>query len=151
MFSWFQNEIIILRNNLVKLHIPTYFGWLQDFARTHRFQIHVCEGQIIILLLRKCYYFHVNYYLIICHVLSVILLLHYSSIISRKKNVFCYMRIVQKSMLVLWYIRQDCFCYCSVISGVTAELKNPRNRLEHPLIWQKHRTNRWLLSQKACP
>lgn len=88
MFFWFQDEIIILRNSLVKLHIPTYFGWLQDFARTHRFQIHIRKGQIIILLLQKCYYFHVNYYLIICHVLSVILLLHYGSKISSKKQCF---------------------------------------------------------------
>ena len=38
-------------------------------------------------------------------------------------------------MLVLWYLRHDWFCYDLVIYGVAAELKNPRNRLELPLVW----------------
>lgn len=37
-------------------------------------------------------------------------------------------------MLALWYLRQDWFCYYLVISGVAAELKNLRGRLEHPLV-----------------
>lgn len=38
-------------------------------------------------------------------------------------------------MLALCQQRQDCFCYYLVISGVAAQLKNPRNRLEQPLVW----------------
>lgn len=54
---------------------------------------------------------------------------------------FSYINSAQKSMLALWCLRQGCFPYYLVISGAAAELKNPRNRLEHPLVWYRGQTD----------
>lgn len=47
-----------------------YFGWLQGFGKTSSFQIHMLIVLIIILLIQKCYYFHVNWYFLIIYILT---------------------------------------------------------------------------------